>query len=48
MKEHHWIWIAVIAAVIAIIGVASCTPRCKPGDQAIYIGGMLMAGCPKQ
>lgn len=21
-------------------------PRCHPNDPAIYIGGMLMAGCP--
>lgn len=23
-------------------------PRCKPNDPTIYIGGVLMAGCPNQ
>jgi hypothetical protein len=40
--------LALGAAFLALLVSLAMTARpCQPGDGDIYIGGMLMAGCPR-
>jgi len=40
--------LAITVAIIAVVFIESIqvAPRCQPGDKAIYVGGLLMSGCP--
>ena len=38
--------VAAVAFVVAMVAIAEWMPRCKPGDPGIYVGGMLVGGCP--
>jgi hypothetical protein len=38
-------WIIAIAAVLLVAAVIYFAPRCQPGDDAIRIGGVIVAGC---
>lgn len=51
-SQREWIKVAGCAAAAmvfmgALIALSQWLPMaCKPGDPGIYVGGMLVGGCP--
>ena len=41
-QAYHWLH----AERSSSASIAEWMPRCKPGDPGIYVGGMLVGGCP--
>lgn len=36
-----------VAACLLLAGAVAYAPRCQPGDPGVYVGGMLVGGCPR-
>jgi predicted Na+-dependent transporter len=53
-NAKEWLKVAACAAAaVVFVGAAIALSRwlpmaCKPGDPGIYVGGMLVGGCPEK
>lgn len=45
---NKWVMLGAFTIAVVLLGIAATRDDiCKPGDRGIYIGNMVMAGCPK-
>lgn len=47
IKNAAILALTIVLTIAAFAAVVVYAPRCKPGDPGIYIGGMLVGGCPR-